>query len=297
MIPWALRGGACYDCSRTGPIQCLAHSGWNSVPNLACDPRSGELPDLLGLRLREVVAIVGAGGKTTTMFRLAADLVARGRRVVTSKTTFIAKPTLRQTPHLLVCPSLPEALAQLPGELAHHPHLSLVTGYLREDLLQGLALDWVGPLRDLEEIDHLLIEADGARRRLVKAPGDHEPVLPPEAEVVLAVACLDVLGRPLDEGIAHRPERIAALTGRALGDPIRPKDLARLLTHEAGGRKLVPPDARFYPVLTRLDETNQAVTEEVAALILATGTAHGVILSSRATDPALITYWAVEARQ
>ena len=260
------------------------------MPDSSPDPRSGALPDLLSLEPREVVAIVGAGGKTTTMFRLAADLVARGRRVVTSKTTFIAKPTLRQTPYLLVCPTLNEALARLPSELARHPHLSLVAGYLREDLLQGLALDWVAPLRDLPAVDQLVIEADGARRRLVKAPGDHEPVLPAEARVVLAVASLDVLGRPLDEAIAHRPERIATLTGRAIGDPIRPEDLARLLTHQAGGRKLVPPGARFYPVLTRLDEANRAVADEVAARLSQTETASQVILSTRATNPERIVY-------
>ncbi len=256
--------------------------------------RPGELADLLTLRPRDVVAIVGAGGKTTTMFRLAADLAAQGRRVVTSKTTMIAKPTLRLSPHLLVCPTLAEALAALPGELERHPSLSLVAGYLRDDLLQGLALDWVGPLRDLPAVDHLLIEADGARRRLVKAPGEHEPVLPPEARVVLAVACLDVVNRPLDEAIAHRPERIAALTGRSLGEPMRPEDLARLLTHPEGGRKAVPPAARFYPVLTRLDESNRALAEEVAARIAATGAADGVILSTRSTDPTAIRYraWA-----
>lgn len=255
-------------------------------------PKIENLPDLLNLQPGEVVSIVGAGGKTTTLFRLAADLAARGRRVVTSKTTMIAKPTLRQSPHLLVCGTLDEALDRLPAELADHPSLSLVASYRREDLLQGVALDWVTPLRDLPAVDHLLIEADGARRRLVKAPGDHEPVLPAETTVLLAVACLDVLDRPLDGALAHRPERIAELICREIGDPIAPVDLALLLTHDQGGRKHLPPGARFYVVLTRLDDANRDRAERVAAWIEATGRADGVIFSTRATDPAAIRYQA-----
>lgn len=248
-------------------------------------PTGASLVDLLALRPREVVAIVGAGGKTTTMFRLADDLVARGRRVVTTKSTHIAKPTLRQTPHLLVCETLAEALSVLPAALEAHPQLSLVAGYLREDLLAGLRPDWVAPLRDLPAVDHLVIEADGARRRLVKAPGEHEPVLPPEANVVLAVACLDVVGRPLDDRTAHRPERIAALTGRLLGVSLEPADLVRLLTHPDGGRKQVPPNARFFPVLTRYDTATRAAAAAIAAGIRASGQATGVLLSTRGSHP------------
>lgn len=219
------------------------------------------------------------------MFRLAEDLVARGRRVVTSKSTHIAKPTLRQTPHLLVCGTLAEALDALPAALAEHPQLSLVAGFLRDDLLIGLTPDWVAPIRDLPAVDHLIIEADGARHRLVKAPGEHEPVLPPEANVVLAVACLDVIGRPLDDRIAHRPERIAALTGRSLGMPLEPADLVRLLTHPEGGRKCVPSGARFFPLLTRLDDATREAAAMIAAGIHATSQATGVLLSTRGNRP------------
>ena len=41
----------------------------------------------LGLRSPEVVAVVGAGGKTTLVYRLAAEARALGRRVLVTTTT------------------------------------------------------------------------------------------------------------------------------------------------------------------------------------------------------------------
>ena len=41
----------------------------------------------LGVQSREVIVFVGAGGKSTAMFRLANELVGQGKRVVTTTTT------------------------------------------------------------------------------------------------------------------------------------------------------------------------------------------------------------------
>ncbi len=42
-----------------------------------------KLADALGLAADEVVAVVGGGGKTTAMFRLAREMVASGGRAIT----------------------------------------------------------------------------------------------------------------------------------------------------------------------------------------------------------------------
>lgn len=45
----------------------------------------------------------------------------------------------------------------------------------------------------------VLLEADGAKRMPCKVPAAHEPVLLPESDIVLTVAGLSALGRPLRE--------------------------------------------------------------------------------------------------
>ncbi len=59
----------------------------------------------------------------------------------------------------------------------------------------------------------LLIEADGARGRSLKAPAPHEPIVPPFADLVVSVAGLDVVGMPLDEQYVHRVDRVRQVLG------------------------------------------------------------------------------------
>ncbi len=47
------------------------------------------LADALGVTDAEVVALVGGGGKSTAMFRLARELVDKGSQVITTTTTKI----------------------------------------------------------------------------------------------------------------------------------------------------------------------------------------------------------------
>lgn len=59
------------------------------------------LSEAFGIRDKEVVAFVGGGGKTTTMFRLADELVAQGKRVVTTTTTRIFASQIQLAPQHL----------------------------------------------------------------------------------------------------------------------------------------------------------------------------------------------------
>ena len=47
------------------------------------------LPDALGVTRGEMVSLIGAGGKTTTLFRLAKELRDQGCKVMVTTTTKI----------------------------------------------------------------------------------------------------------------------------------------------------------------------------------------------------------------
>jgi hypothetical protein len=53
------------------------------------------LTEALGIEAREMISLVGAGGKTTLMFRLAKELSLSGKRLVTTTTTKILEPAGR----------------------------------------------------------------------------------------------------------------------------------------------------------------------------------------------------------
>lgn len=196
------------------------------------------------LRSRELVAFVGAGGKTTLMLGLAAQLTAQGRTVVVTTTTKM---------------SFGEVRPLLPGLLSSAP--AAVESALAESgpvlLLVSADGPKVGgpPPGDVDRIfretsvEYLLVEADGAQRRPLKAPALHEPVIPSAATLVVIVAGAHALGVPIADA-AHRPELVAELTGRHLGDPVTPEVVATVVGHPAGGLRGVPPGARAVVAIT-----------------------------------------------
>ena len=100
--------------------------------------------------------------------------------------------------------------------------------------------------------DYVLVESDGAKGLPLKAPAEHEPVIPAETSLVVAVAGLDGLGKPISETV-FRPALYAALLGMDEQHMLVPADLARVLTHPQGQRKCVLPGMRFGIVLNKAD--------------------------------------------
>src|SRR4030043_2196231 len=84
------------------PDQKVAYSINERAVNEREGKGDGCLEESLGLKAKELISLVGAGGKTTLMFRLAKELVAGGKKVVTTTTTKILEPTSDETAFLIV---------------------------------------------------------------------------------------------------------------------------------------------------------------------------------------------------
>lgn len=228
------------------------------------------LHEALRIRGREVVALTGGGGKTTLMFRLADELVAAGRRVVTTMTTHIFVGQMARAPGRLVLSGEGALLAQLPTALAEHQHVIIAGATIVEqDKVEGVPPGLIARIAAHHAVDVVIVEADGSRRLPFKAPAAHEPVVPSAATLVVPVVGLSVLGQPLAAAHVHRPERVAALTGAALGDPVTPEMVAAVLAHPAGGAKGAPPAARLVPFLNQADDgPRQEAAREIARRLL-----------------------------
>ena len=123
--------------------------------------------------------------------------------------------------------------------------------------------------RCLESADHVIVEADGAARRCIKAPEAWEPVIPPCVDRVVAVVGMDCLGKAVSDESVFRRERFTEITGLDRGDIITPMSVARLLAHPEGGLKGVPTSADLLVFLNKMDlvEDEQALRETVAAVL------------------------------
>ncbi len=173
-----------------------------------------------GLRIKpgDVVTLTGGGGKTTVMFRLAEELTAAGLTVISTMTTKIFVGQMERAPASVLLQadgSIPDGLA---GLLAEHRHV-LIGGKIGADRekVEGVPPGLVDELAAAGLADVIIVEADGSRRLPLKAPAEHEPVVPRCTTILVPLAGLDVLGQPLDAEHVHRPQLVSMLAGAALG--------------------------------------------------------------------------------
>ena len=164
-----------------------------------------------------VTAIIGSGGKTTLLRTLSGELP--GRVLLCTSTHFQGYADLPTV--------LDPTEADLRKALAAHPIVcaagrsptgKLVNCGLPYETLAGLA-------------DFVLVEADGSRRRPLKAHALHEPVIPPCTRQVVCVVGLSGLHRPVSE-VVHRPELFCPLASCTPEDKATPERVARALVQE-----------------------------------------------------------------
>lgn len=143
------------------------------------------------------VTAVGAGGKTTLVRALAREAAASGRSVLVATTT---KMSL-----------VPDLITDADAALAAAEPGRVVTAGVPGDVKFTTFTD-----AELERLraafDVVVVEGDGSRRRPFKVPAGHEPVIPPWTEVVLVVAGLSAIGRPMGEA-CYRVELASGLLG------------------------------------------------------------------------------------
>jgi len=242
------------------------------------------LSDALGVTAGEVVALVGGGGKTTIMFRLAREAVERGGQAITTTTTRIFGAQIALSPaHVPAAEATRERVA---AELAAHGQV-LVIGETDTESgkAEGVSVELFAKLRAWFPSACLVNEADGSRMRPFKAPARHEPVIPAETTLVVMVVGADILGKPLDAEHVHRPELVEKLSGAPLGSVITPEVVARTLAHPEGGRKGVPPGARVVALINKVESLrDQAPARETARLLLRESAIHSVVLAAARTN-------------
>ena len=207
---------------------------------------------------KHTICLVGGGGKTTVMYELAAAWAACGRRVLVLTSTHI------------LCP----ADGSFAADAAAVQNFWQQRRYAVIGTPEPATGKLTAPPQDLYEALHLqadviLCEADGSRHHPCKVPAENEPVLLPDSDIVLAVAGMDALGRPLAQ-TCQRSQLAAELLGCSLDSVIDEQMLAALLLSEQGSRKNVGTRT-YYIVLNKCDLLKAAQQEEMLWLLVGAG--------------------------
>lgn len=210
-----------------------------------------------------VIAVVGGGGKTSLLFRLAEECREAGKTVALTTTTHMGKRS-----------DFPMAAGGAKEEIFNLLQQEKVVLVGEQDQkgsekISGVDLDTLKYLKKTADV--VLVEADGAKRKPLKAPADWEPVIPADSDLVIAVAGRSGIGGRI-ENVCHRPGLAAALLEKSIKDRVTPEDAVKLAVSEAGLRKQVNTEFR---VLVNQVDTN--ADEELARRMAALFQKAGVI--------------------
>lgn len=207
---------------------------------------------------KHTICLVGGGGKTTVMYELAAAWAACGRKALALTSTHILQPADGSFAADAV--AVHNLWQQRRYAVIGTPELA--TGKLTlplQSVYEELKL----------QADVILCEADGSRHHPCKVPAENEPVLLPDSDIVLAVAGMDALGRPLAQA-CQRSQLAAELLGCSAEKIIDAQMLASLLRSEQGAHKNVGKRT-FYIVLNKCDLLPVAQQEKILRLLVRAG--------------------------
>jgi probable selenium-dependent hydroxylase accessory protein YqeC len=206
-----------------------------------------------------VVCCVGAGGKKTTMFQLAKAHSGRVGITATAHIEYFPK-TLAATNYIGSEDELLEAIKNDKASSA----IAFAQPSERFGRRAGISTEMVQTFKDAGGFDLILIKADGARGRSIKAPAEHEPPVPVCVDTVIPVVSAKVIGRALTDKIAHRVDRLSKITGLEENDEVRPEHIARLLSSPQGSLKNTGA-AKVIPLINMVDFSEQEVLARQAA--------------------------------
>ena len=190
-----------------------------------------DMLDYFAERNSRIISFVGAGGKTTAMYTLAAAFAARGLKTLVTTTTHIEMPEktlwakneeevrrLWQSGSYAVVGTEPRAVA---ADIKKITSLSESERSLYFDMAEVV-----------------LIEADGAKRMPCKVPAAHEPMILKECDTVVGVMGIRSVGRPLRE-VCFRLEEAQKSFGCHPDERLTPELAAEFLASELGTKKNV----------------------------------------------------------
>jgi probable selenium-dependent hydroxylase accessory protein YqeC len=193
---------------------------------------------------REIIGLAGGGGKTALMFALGRELSAAKKGVLLTTTTKIRDPEPSREFSLFLSKDLKE-LKQWVGEnLGGDRSLVVAQEKLNNGKLAGIPPFWVDELFSIRDLNYIVVEADGAAGRPLKAPREGEPVLPQATTLLIPIVGIDALGCPLNEEQVFRARSamkiLEAGEGTIMDEGMIARLVAAMLANRPAGAKVIP---------------------------------------------------------
>lgn len=207
--------------------------------------------DLINIKDKDVISIVGSGGKTSLMYYLSKNIL--GKKILVSTTTKIKIPTIKFYDYIAFDKDKAKYLKE-----NNSKGIYILANKISEDKLGSFELEYLEDLTN--NFENVILEADGSKEKLIKAWNEEEPVILKNTTKTIGVLNLDILGKEINDKNVHRLERFIKMTNFSLNEEIDEQCLIKIIIDENGlfknamGEKIL-----FINGAESLDKINSAI--------------------------------------
>ncbi len=223
------------------------------------------------------------------MYRLAQELAEKQKRVLVTTTTMIFHPKEKKRPHHNLFIGKADLILK---NLS--PDKGNITVAGKKIIADGKKIKGFTP-KELTYIpksgifDIILVEADGARGKPIKAPSEYEPVIPLDTDIVAGVIGMDCIDTIINSTNVHRPEIFTKITGSSIGDILETQMVIKLLESALGIFKGTSPKSRKIVIFNKSDTADRiSKAKEIAENISKSLNIERVLITSMTgNDPVM----------
>lgn len=224
---------------------------------------------------KELISFVGGGGKTSSIFKLAHELKNENKKVLVTTTTKIFVPEPKDFNELIISHQNRDLnkIRPLKGSIT-------VWGEgIQDEKILGIPLDFIDEIFRSGLFDYILVEADGAQRKPIKAPASYEPVIPSSTSKMVGVIGLSALHKDIEKEV-FRTEIFRKLCGDS--KILTLDQIFRLIIASEGLFKNTPFGCEKYLFLNQVEDENlKKAAQEIVNMLNGAGfNLDGVIIGS-----------------
>lgn len=184
------------------------------------------IKEAIGIKDKEVISIVGAGGKTSLMYALGEEL--KNKKVLLSTTTKILPPRfdevdfygIGQATYLDISKNMKS------GSFLYANSLT------KEGKVDSISLEEIKKIK--EDFDYIILESDGSKRKSLKGWTDNEPVISKETTITIGIFDITTLNKLVSEDLVHRITEFLKISKAKKEEVLKDEHIVNMIFNEEG---------------------------------------------------------------
>lgn len=189
------------------------------------------LIDTFKINNKDIITIIGAGGKTSLMFS-ASSLLRNDYKVLVTTTTHIYVPDNNLYDKIIM-------LTHFENEnynniLQNNKNGVYVIGshIVNNSKIKGLTFDMLDKITPY--FDVVIIEGDGSKEKSLKGWNDNEPVIYPKTTKTIGIVDISSIGIDINEENIHRVDKFLDIINDYSNNKVNIEHLEKLILNENG---------------------------------------------------------------